>query len=369
MEVHEMKFTIEQNQLLAAITSVFGVVEKRNTIPILGHVKLVASGDTLTITGTDLDIQAEVQANISPATDGQCAVPADRLKETATKLKKGSLISVELVNGMLVLKTGKATEIKLPTLPVEDFPLMTADNFTTEFQMPADQLKQVLASTSFAMSTEETRYYLNGVYLHNADGEVKAVSTDGHRLSLVSTGISHEIPGVIIPRKAVNELSKRDNSGNARVSLSHTKARFDYDGFSITTKLIDGTFPDYTRVIPRGNANTVKFQASDAQAAIGLVTVVADNVQKTKSVNLSIRDGEVEFTVRDSSTGTAREVIEADVDGGEIVIGLNSKYALDALAQADKGSVTVYYGSPLDPLRVEYDDKPDMIVVIMPTRI
>lgn len=359
-----MKFTIEAKTLLQAINNVYGVVEKRNTIPILSHIKLSVSNNQLQLTGTNLDMMATATCDVEQINEGQCTTNADQIKELATKLKAGSIMSVTLENEYLIVKSGNAAKVRLHTFNANDFPVMTVNNFTTSITLQASELKKALQATRFAISSEEVRYYLNGVYLHNADGVVKLVATDGHRLSLYETKHTDVIPSVIIPRQAVNELVKHEG-GDVALHISPSNSQFEFEGLTIATKNIEGTYPDYTRVLPRHNTAKATVESSEAKYAVGLVGTVQDGVNKSRGVKLSFRDGELEFSVRDE----ASEIIAANRDGHDLDIGVSSRYLVDALDQAESGDVDIIYGSDNDPIMFKYGDKPELTIVTMPMRV
>lgn len=362
-----MRLNIEQPKLKALLDRVQGSVERRVTIPILGHVLLNAANSTLTATGTDLDVEVRTTSDATVEQPGGCTVDISLLMPIIGKLQKGKLVTLESDGLQLSIKQGSAN-IKLNCLPIDDFPSMAGDEYECTFQTNQSELKRLFDLTAFAMSNEETRYYLNGVYLHSADGKVRAVSTDGHRLAQSDSGIAENVPGVIVPKKSVGLIRSLLDDGDVTVQISgNKKVRIDVGHSVIVSKVIDGTFPDYTRVIPKMHPNSVTFNAADAKSAIGLVQLVS--LQKTRAVKLDIRDDKVAFFVQDVSTGEGHESVDAEIAGEFCAIGVNGKYALDCLALADKGEVTIHYGGSGDPMLVTYDTEPDFLAVMMPMRI
>lgn len=363
-----MRLTIEQPKLHALLSRVQNAVEKRNTIPILGHVLLNASDSTLTATGTDLDVEVKSTAEATVEQPGGCTVDISLLMPIVGKLQKGKLVTLESDGVTLSIKQGSAN-LKLNCLPIEDFPNMASNEYAVTVSTSQQELKRLFDLTAFAMSSEETRYYLKGVYLHSVDGKVRAVSTDGHRLAQAVSGTETEFPNIIVPSKTVG-LIRALLEGEGDVTIQATanqKIRIDVGHSVLTSKAIDGTFPDYTRVIPKSNANTVTFNAFDAKSAIGLVQLISQ--QKTRAVKLDIRDGQVGFYVQDSAAGEGHEAVDAEIAGEFVSIGVNGKYALDCLALAEKGEVTIHYGTGMDPMMITYDSEPDFLSVVMPTRI
>lgn len=361
-----MKIQIDQSTLSALLSRVSNAVEKRNTLPILSNILLSASGDTLTATGTDMDVEVTTTALATVEQPGSTTVSAALLSGVVGKLRKGSLVSLE-ADGLNLNVTSGRSVVKLSALPIEDFPRIADTSYEADVDTTQEELARLLNLTAFAMSTEQTRYYLNGVYLHNDGGNIRAVSTDGHRLAKAVSNIEDKIPGVIIPTKTVNLLRSLLTDGNAKLSVSDTKIKVDVGHSVIVSKIIDGTFPDYSRIIPSGNQNCVKFSADSASHAIGLVSLVSQ--EKARSVRFEIEADCVGFYVQDSYSGNARETIDAELSGEPLVIGMNSKYALDCMALANKGGISVEYSDALSPVLVKYDDEPEFIAVIMPVRI
>lgn len=262
-----MKLSIERSALLKALNHVQSVVERRNTIPILSNVLLSAQGDSLKLTATDLDIEISESASAEVERAGQTTAPANYLYDFVRKLPDGSAVKLD-VNGddpRLFISAGKS-RLHLPILPAGDFPSMPSDGFETKFEVEPTELGRLIDKTRFAISTEETRYYLNGIFLHTVDADgakLRAVATDGHRLALAdhpapkgSTGM----PGVIVPRKTINELKRLldDASDLVEISVSPQKIRFALGDAVLTSKLIDGSFPEYARVIPKNNSKKLK---------------------------------------------------------------------------------------------------------------
>lgn len=359
-----MKFTIEQPDLAAVLSATSGAVERRNTIPILGNFKIEATTSGVQVTATDLDLEITATAQADVQQSGSTTVNAAMLQGIVAKLQKGKEVSVFTnERGDLVVKSGRS-EVKLATLPVGDFPILASEEFQSEFTTSAHDIKRLLDLTAFAVSTEETRYYLNGVFMHHRDGIVKAAATDGHRLSLVSSGIETEIPDVIIPRKTVAELRKHGD-GNVSVKISSAKVRFDYDDVTIISKVIDGVFPDYGRVIPRDNHNKVTADASEIKAAVSLVAQVVS--EKTRAVVFDIKGGVLTI---EAGTGIDRGVQEVDVEheGDDLRIGFNSKYIDELMATLKDGAVDMYFNKNMDPLLLRDPDDDGVLFVAMPMR-
>lgn len=362
-----MKIQIDQPKLLQALAAPLGIVESRNTIPILGHVKLTA--DTgLTVTATDLDMEATTTTDAEVYEVGETTVPAKTFMDIVKRIPKGKQVQLDCTSGNLRITAG-TLDFTLNTLPAHDFPVMASDSYDNTSQIEADVFADMLNKTKFAMSAEETRFYLQGVYMHNDDaGDLHMVATDGHRLAKMTHQGSVTVSSVIIPRKAVMELVKLMEQADATVTLdtSETKIRVTGDGFSVVSKVVDGTFPDYTRVIPSSHNRTMHVDAKEFSAASASVTVVSDD--RTKAVKMSVADDVCVLSVR-GATGEAKAEVAVDYDGDAIDIGFNSKYLAEMMAQANGGTVTVEMSGPMDPAKFLMDDTPGFVGVNMPLRM
>ena len=290
-----MKATIERATLLRCLSHVQSVVERRNTIPILSNVLIEAEGDnSLRVMATDLDLQVieHMDANVDSA--GSITVSAHLLFDIARKLPDGSQVSLEAAENRMAIKAGRS-RFSLPTLPRDDFPVIVEGDLPTSFELPAKTLAELIDRTRFAISTEETRYYLNGLYIHRAQSDevavLRTVATDGHRLARVEMPLpdgAEEMPGVIVPRKTVGEIRKLidEFSGDVKIALSETKIRFEFDEVVLTSKLIDGTFPDYDRVIPFANDKALEVDPGTFAKAVDLVSTIS--TEKSRAVKLSL---------------------------------------------------------------------------------
>ncbi|MEL7491181.1 MAG: DNA polymerase III subunit beta [Pseudomonadota bacterium] len=374
-----MKVTIERSALVKALGHVQSVVERRNTIPILANVLIQATADNrLTLTATDLDIEISESAEADVAAPGATTTEAVRLHDIVRKLPDGSQIKLELVGeeGRLQISAGRS-QFSLAVLPDDDFPTLAADDLPTNFSTPTADLARLLDKTRFAMSQEETRYYLNGVYLHAlTDGEeaplLRAASTDGHRLARLDAPLpkgAETMPGVIVPRKAVTELARLldDAAEMVEIGVSETKIRFGFGAGYLTSKLIDGSFPDYERVIPKGNENTLRVENKDfAQAVDRVSTVSAD---RTRSVKLALDTDQLRLTVNNPEAGSALEELSVDYAGAPIEIGFNARYLLDVAQQVDGETTTFKLADPSSPTIISDDDDPGALYVLMPLRV
>ena len=275
-----MKLTIDRISLLRPLGHVQSVVERRNTIPILANVVLRAEGGELSLTATDMDMDIATEVGCSVMTSGTTTMSAHLLYDIARKLPDGAEVEIAVNDGHAMVSAGRSS-FRLPTLPVEDFPAISSNELPVNFSLTAADMRDLIDATRFAISTEETRYYLNGIYIHKAEsGELCAVATDGHRLAMTRQALpsgAAQMPSIILPRKAVSELRKLldDFDGDVLVGLSETRAEFRFGVVRLTSKLIDGTFPDYTRVIPVGNDRIMQVDVSAFSAAVDRVSTVA----------------------------------------------------------------------------------------------
>ncbi|KQM53243.1 MULTISPECIES: DNA polymerase III subunit beta [Sphingomonas] len=372
-----MKATIERATLLKGLSHVQSVVERRNTIPILSNVLIEATAEgTLKLMATDLDLQ--INESIAAAVDqpGATTVSAHTLFDIARKLPEGSQVQLAASEGRMSIVAGRA-RFSLGTLPRDDFPVIAEGELPTQFELPAETLKQIIDKTRFAISTEETRYYLNGIFLHVADGDssnpvLKAAATDGHRLARVTLPRpegAESMPDVIVPRKCIGELRKLldEVDGSVGVSLSPTKIRFDLGQAILTSKLIDGTFPDYSRVIPTGNDKILKIDPKSFMEGVDRVSTIA--TEKTRAVKMALDRDKITLSVTSPENGTAAEEVPGDYVALPFEIGFNSRYLMDILAQIDGDMVEVHLADAAAPTLIRENDKSPALYVLMPMRV
>jgi DNA polymerase-3 subunit beta len=351
-----MRLSIERNDLLRLLTSTTKVVEARNTIPILSTVRLVADGNKLTATATDLDIEITASTPVMAEAGGGVCVEARLLENIVKKLPASANVLLSVEDKNLVVKAGRSRFV-LQFLPVSDFPDMSAGKFASEFKT---NLAALLAPVKFAMSNEETRYYLCGVFLHVNGGQLVAVATDGHRLSINKTESVGDIPPVILPSKFIGLVP----DGQVDVSLSDTKVRITTADAVITSKLIDGTYPDYQRVVPTSIERVVAVDGQALAAAADRASVVSD--MRTPTAKLSVSTNSIEVFVRGDNT--AEDTVEAEYDGEPFSVGYNARYMAEALAALPAGYVR-FAMDPTGPALIKSDAAPDQLVVLMPQRV
>jgi DNA polymerase-3 subunit beta len=375
-----MKATIERATLLRSLSHVQSVVERRNTIPILSNVLIEASADgTVKVMATDLDLQVvESMAAVSVEDPGAITVSAHLLFDIARKLPEGSQVGIETADNRMVVKAGRS-RFQLPTLPRDDFPVIVEGDLPTSFELPAKVLAELVDRTRFAISTEETRYYLNGIFLHVSEEDVpvlKAAATDGHRLArytIARPDGAEGMPDVIVPRKAVGELRKlldEAMDGNVEIDLSPSKIRFTLGGEGgvvLTSKLIDGTFPDYSRVIPTGNDKLLKLDPKSFYDGVDRVATIA--TEKTRAVKMGLEPDKVTLSVTSPDNGNAAEELAASYKSEGFEIGFNANYLKDILHQIEGDSVELHLADPGAPTLIRQDANSPALYVLMPMRV
>jgi DNA polymerase-3 subunit beta len=371
----EMKATIERATLLKALSHVQSVVERRNTIPILSNVLLEATADgALKLMATDLDLQFVETIAAAVDTAGATTVSAHTLFDIARKLPEGSQVQLTAADGKMLITAGRA-RFNLQTLPRDDFPVIAEGELPTKFELPAETLKQIIDKTRFAISTEETRYYLNGIFLHVSDDAtpvLKAAATDGHRLARVTVARpdgAEGMPDVIVPRKCVGELRKLldEVDGSVEVTLSPTKVRFGLGSAILTSKLIDGTFPDYSRVIPTANDKLLKIDPRSFEDGVDRVATIAS--EKTRAVKMALERDKITLSVTSPENGTAAEEVSGAYTSQAFEIGFNARYLLDILGQIDGDECEIHLADAAAPTLIRENDKAPALYVLMPMRV
>jgi len=372
-----MRVILERSNLLKSLNHVHRVVERRNTIPILSNVLLAAQGASLEMKATDLDLEVTEATAATVEQAGATTVPAHLLYDIVRKLADGAEVMLktdESGNAMSVI-SGRSS-FRLQCLPQADFPELSAGSFSHMFRMESTLLKVLIEKTQFAISTEETRYYLNGIFLHTHEtgGQLKlrSVATDGHRLARAEVDApagSEGMPGIIIPRKTVAELQKLvdDPDVAVTVELSDTKIRFTIGSVVLTSKLIDGTFPDYQRVIPTGNDKRLIIDRQSFAAAVDRVSTISS--ERGRAVKMSIGNGQVTLTVNNPDSGSATEEIRADYEADPIDIGFNARYLLDVAAQLSGSEARFMLADAGSPTLIHDTADERALYVLMPMRV
>ncbi|AMK18719.1 DNA polymerase III subunit beta [Sphingobium sp. MI1205] len=366
-------------QLRAAMKAVSGAIESRNTIPVLSNVLITCDGRRLFLTGTDLDLMIETTVEAQKARGISVTVGAKLLEDIAKKLPAEALATMVLDGNQLVVSAGRA-RFRLPTLPVADFPILTAPEWLHEFECPASVWTQMIDRVGFAMASEEARYYLNGIYLHQTPaGLLGAAATDGHRLAVFRTDMpdgGEGLTSIILGRKAVglvakllDDLKPGDDGVSPEVEFATDgkKARFDFGTVTLTTKLIDGQYPDYTRVIPIGTDKRCEFTPSILREAVDRVIVVT--TEKTRLVKAVFGGELLQLESVSPENGRGTEELAVAHEGGELTIGFNGSYLLAVLDHLAGGPAEVLMTDPAGPTLWRQDEQATSFYVLMPMRV
>ncbi len=379
-----MRATVERSHLMRSLAHVHRVVERRNTIPILSNVLIRADGGRLMLKATDLDLEVTETVPAEIGQSGATTVPAHILHDIVRKLPDGAEVALDTGDGsQLSVKSGRS-RFSLQVLPESDFPDIATGEFPTRFSLPANALKTMIDRTQFAISTEETRYYLNGIYLHVvtvADKPMlRAVATDGHRLAqseMEAPAGSESMSGVIVPRKAVGEIQKliEDPETTVEVELSDTKIRVTIPAAEsggagdvvLTSKLIDGTFPDYVRVIPQANDKILKVDRGEFADAVDRVSTISS--ERGRAIKLGLSEGRLVLSVNNPDSGSAVEELGVDYAADDIEIGFNSRYLLDVAGQLETGTAEFRLADPGSPTLILDEGATDALYVLMPMRV
>jgi len=372
-----VKLTIDRDELLNQLSHVHGVVKKYKTACITENVLISAHDGIISMTTTDTDIEIMEDAVADVRTPGKTTVPASTLYDIVCKMLAGAKIEMENSpdGSQLTVKCGRSI-FKLGCLPVDDFPQLTGGNIKRRFELAASDLRSLIDHTSYAVSTDETRYYLNGIYIHvarNLDDlpVLRAVATDGNRLARADVPLpagALDILGVIIPNKTVNEIRKLINniSSTIEIALSATSIQFDFDSITLTSKLIDGTFPDYNRVIPTKNDKVVHVKTKDFLQAVDRVSAIFIN--KKGAVKLTVTNTELKIHSADNQSGSAYEEIDVEYEGQPIDICFNSRFLMDAAKQISGENIKIAMSNGFSPIIILDKDDDDTLYVIMPLR-
>ncbi|MGI9412026.1 MAG: DNA polymerase III subunit beta [Hyphomicrobiales bacterium] len=372
-----MRVTIERSEFLKALSHVQSVVERRNTIPILSNVLVQADGQEIKLTATDLDIEAIETAPAEVSQGGATTAPAHMLYDIVRKLPDGAQREIEQGpdEHRLSVRCGRS-QFALQALPSEDFPDLSAGELDHRFAMSAADIKRLIEKTRFAISTEETRYYLNGIYLHEVEVDgaamLRGVATDGHRLAQVQLPLPEGaagMPGVILPRKTVSELHRliEDQDGEIDIALSQSKVRFSVGSLVLTSKLIDGTFPDYERVIPKDNDKTMEVDAKLFAQAVDRVSTISS--EKGRAVKLNLEGEKLTLSVNNPDSGSAVAELVATYESEPLDIGFNARYLLDITGQLTSDSASFLFADAGSPTIVRDKDDTTALYVLMPMRV
>lgn len=371
-----LELTIERSHLLKALGHVQSVVEKRTTIPILSNVKLEAINGTLALTATDMEIAVTETVEASIESQGTLTVPAHTFYDIVRKLPDGAQVELNATKpGTMEVRAGSC-KFALSTLAADEFPVMDDSGLTHTFTLPVAELTALIDKTRFAISTEETRYYLNGIYLHaleqSGESVLRSVATDGHRMARMEVALPEGaagIPGIIIPRKTVLELRKvaEESAETVTISLSATKIRFVCGNVNLVSKLIDGTFPDYDKVIPANNDKVMEVDTKAFVRAVDRVSTISS--EKSRAVKLQIEGGKLTLSASGEGHGTAREELEVQYSADSVDIGFNSRYLIEAISCMDGDTASFLFSDNNAPVLARDASDVRALYVVMPMRV
>ena len=375
-----MQFSVERQTLLKSLAHTQGVVERQSTIPILSNVMLVAEGHQVQTTGTDMDMALDQKLDAQIVHPGATTVSAHMLHDIVRKLPEESEIEFDTGTERegLEIRTGRS-RLSLPTRDANEFPVIEPGELPYNFTLPAKTLSRLIDQTRFAISNEETRYYLNGIFFHALEDDgpplLRVVATDGHRLARTEYSLpegASGMPSVIIPRKTINEIRRligedAGSDSEVEVSLSDTKARISFKHATLTSKLIDGKFPDYNRVIPTGNDKTLEIGCAEFTKAVDLVsTVSSDNA---RIVKLSLQQDHLVLSATSPDTGSAQEEMDVGYGHGALEIGFNARYLLDITQQIGGERAEFRLSDGAAPTIIQDAEDHSALFVLMPMRV
>ena len=375
-----MDFRVNSSDLLKALSHIHGIVEVRHTLPILSNIIITANDNLLSLSSTNLDIFCSDSIEAQVSQNGATSVSASTFYEIVKRLPSGSEIHASLSeeDSTLIIKCGRS-KFNLTTISPDDFPKISHDDLDISFVLSVTELKRMIDKTKFAISNEETRYYLNGVFLHqtqkNSIDILRAVATDGHRLAQYDIPLpqgAKDMNGIIIPKKMIQELRRvlDDATGDINIQLNENKIKFSFNNMQIISKVIDGTFPDYTKVIPQSNDKSITTNNEELKKAIDRVSAVAINEEtKSKAIKLIIESNKISLSVDSSSRGSAIEEIDLDYNNEKVEIGFNSRYLIDICNEIDGDKINLKFLNSTSPAIILDNTDENLFFVLMPMRI
>ena len=366
-----MKISISRDAILNPLQMVNSVIERRQTLPILSNVLLSVKNNTLSLTGTDLEVEIINQCSIESNEDGNITLPARKLLDICKALPENAQIDILIDNDRATLKSGRS-RFSLSTLEASEFPSIDALISPFEFNLSQLTFKKLIEQTQFCMAQQDVRYYLNGLMLELSENNIIAVATDGHRLAYCESKAQLHLPEtrqVIIPRKAVNEISRllEESNDEIKVSLSENHIRVNFSDVTFTSKLIDGKFPDYKQVIPQKCDNEVKSPRDNLYQAFHRTSVLSN--EKYRGMRLQLSENQLQATVHNPEQDEAEEVIEVTYSGDEFEIGFNVAYLLEALSAIKSNEVVMQLTDSNHSCLLFGSDDVNSKYVVMPMRL
>lgn len=364
-----MKFSVAREALLKPLQAVIGVVERRQTMPILSNVLLVAKEGQLSVTATDLEVELVAQADVDAEAGGEITVSGRKLLDICRALPEGSVVSISVSGEKMTVRAGRS-RFNLATLPAAEFPVVEDIKAGQSISVDQQVLGRLFEKTHFSMAQQDVRYYLNGLLLETGGRQLRAVATDGHRLALCQADVEGQLDEqqVIVPRKGVLELQRlMAGEGDLNIELGTNHIRIQLDGIRFTSKLIDGRFPEYERVIPKESANELKADRGAFQGALQRTAILSN--EKYRGIRLVIRDSGVILQAHNPEQEEAEEELEVEYSGEDIEIGFNVNYLLDALGAVDGDEVTLSVQDSNSSCLIRRPGSDDCKFVVMPMRL
>ena len=365
-----MKFSISRDALIKPLNLVAGVVERRQTLPILSNVFMSLEAGQLSLTGTDLEVELVGRVPVDgDSEDGEITVPARKLVDICKSLPDGSTIEFSVSSGKAMVKAGRS-RFTLSTLPASEFPSVDEQGGDLSLELPQAVLKRLIERTSFAMAQQDVRYYLNGMLLELKAGRLRMVATDGHRLALCTAGdaVSVGDASVIVPRKGILELSRLlDADDTLRLVIGSNHIRAVNKQFTFTSKLVDGKFPEYERVLPKSADKTVIGERLELRQAFTRTAILSN--EKYRGVRLKLSEDTLDITANNPEQEQAEEVVAVEYQGDELEVGFNVSYLLDVLSVLDGEKIRLSLSDSASSALLEEAEEGDSLYVVMPMRL
>ena len=371
-----MKFKVTKALIFKSLTHLQGIVDKKNTLPILSNILIEASNNNLILSSTDMDISIIEKISCDIIEEGSTTINAQLFYDIVRKLQDDSEIEVISNDGKILTIRSNETRFSLACLPKEDFPIIEQSFNGTSIKINSQILFKLIDKTKFAISNEETRYFLNGLYFNleknNDSTDLTLVCTDGHRLAKFSYSLNqniNDLPGVIIPKKTINELSKllSDTDFDIEINLTANKIVFYVENLILISKLIDGSFPDYKRVIPNNNNNILKINRQKLFSAVDRVSTIAN--EKSPVIKFKLINNIMNLNTINNENSTATEDIDIKYNGDEIEIGFNSKYILDIVNNLEDEVISLKLKDNSSPIIASEESNSNLVYVLMPMRV
>ena len=368
-----MKFSVSRENLLTPLQQVAGVVERRQTLPVLSNVLMVVEGDSLSITGTDLEVELVARITLeTPAdVDGEITLPAKKIMDICKSLPNEAVITFEQEEQKMRIKAARS-RFTLATLPANEFPNLEDTASTSEFSINQGYLKQTIDRTSFAMAQQDVRFYLNGMLLELTQNQIKTVATDGHRLALCSASIQIEIEGstqAIVPRKGILELARlfSDDDTDVNITLSSNHIRAETPSLRFTSKLVDGKFPDYDKVLPKQGDKLVVGEKAEMKQSFSRVAILSN--EKYRGVRVRLENGTLTSVANNPEQEEAEEIINVNYEGPELEIGFNVSYILDVLGVIKSDTIHMMLADSNSSALITDGEDGSAMYVVMPMRL